>query len=234
MFESGKLKNDQAYKWHYFVPNLLKNGDVVIDIGANLGYFSGIFADATAPDGKVFSVEPIAPFRKQLSKLLKKYKNIEIIPFALGDENKKNVVLGVPQKFRDTGYLRHGLTTLLHGGKDVADGKFSFDAELKKANEVFQDFEKMDYIKCDIEGYETVVFGNLKELLIRHKPLVQLETWGEQLPVMLAFFKDLEFEAFKLVGDKLVPLSDIPEEKWADSDCLFVPGERKERILAFL
>ena len=34
---------------------------------------------------------------------------------------------------------------------------------------------KLDYIKCDIEGYEWVVFQALKPALIKYLPIVQIE-----------------------------------------------------------
>jgi SAM-dependent methyltransferase len=85
-FRTGLLKGNPLYKYPYFIPQLVETGDYVLDIGANLGYFTTLFARLVGPKGKVFAVEPVEPVLKVLGWNTRGYKNIEIVPFALGDE----------------------------------------------------------------------------------------------------------------------------------------------------
>jgi len=232
-FRLGILKNNPSYKWHYFVQSLLKDGDHIIDIGSNLGYFTTQFAEKVKNGGHLYCVEPVQPFQKQLKKIIGNKPNVTLLPYALGEENDKKVTLGIPAEFQKLGYLRHGTTTLLHGG-NMADGQYSFEATMKKGSELFANLQKLDYIKCDIEGYETVVFSEMKNIIEKYRPMVQLETWGEQLMTMYDFFKSLDFEAFYLENGKLKPLENKMQSLWGDSDILFVPSSKKERITAFL
>jgi len=39
---------------------------------------------------------------------------------------------------------------------------------------------RVDFVKCDVEGYEQYVFENMKETIMKHRPLVQSELGGEQ------------------------------------------------------
>jgi FkbM family methyltransferase len=232
-FRLGLLKSTPSYKWHYFVQTLLKEGDYIVDIGANLGYFTLQFAEKVKNSGHLYCVEPVQPFQKQLKKLIAKRPNVTLLPFALGEENDRKVTLGIPSQFQKLGYLRHGTTTLLHGG-NRADGKYSFEATMKKGSDLFAHLPKLDYIKCDIEGYETVVFPEMQTVIEKYRPLVQLETWGEQLMTMYNFFKGLGFAAFYLDGGKLKPLESKEQKQWGDSDILFVPKTKEERIAAFV
>lgn len=232
-FKAGLLKNNPSYKWHYFVQLLVKDGDHIIDIGSNLGYFTSQFSKKVTTSGHLYCVEPVEPFQKQLKKIITGKPNVSLLPYALGEENDKKVTLGIPSEFQKLGYLRHGTTTLLHGGNQ-ADGKYSFEATMKKGSELFNDLPKLDYIKCDIEGYETVVFPEMKNIIEKYQPLIQLETWGEQLMTMYTFFKDLQYEAFYLEAEKLKPLESKQQSLWADSDILFVPAAKNERIKPFL
>ena len=232
-FQAGLLKNNPSYKWHYFVQRLLKSGDTVIDIGTNLGYFTTQFAEKVKAGGHLYCVEPVQPFQKQLKKLITGKPNVTLLPYALGEENDKKVTLGIPTEFQKLGYLRHGTTTLLHNSNS-ADGKHSFEATMKKGSELFANLSKLDYIKCDIEGYETVVFPEMKSVIEKYQPIVQLETWGEQLMTMHDFFKGLGFAAFYLEKEKLYPLQSKPQARWGESDILFVPCSKQERIAPFL
>lgn len=232
-FRLGLLKNKPSYKWHYFVQQLLEDGDIIIDIGSNLGYFTTQFAGKVKYGGHLYCVEPVQPFQKQLKKLIIGKANITLLPYALGEENDKEVTLGIPSQFQKLGYLRHGTTTLLHGGNS-ADDKYSFQATMKKGSDLFAALPKLDYIKCDIEGYETVVFPEMRSILEKHQPLVQLETWGEQLMTMYRFFKDLNYQAFYLNTNILKPLEGKPQNRWGESDILFVPSGKMNRITSYL
>ena len=232
-FKLGLLKNNPSYKWHYFVRDFLREGDHIIDIGSNLGYFTVQLAEKVKTRGHLYCVEPVQPFQKQLRKLIDTKLNVTLLPYALGEENDKIVTLGIPTEFQKLGYLRHGTTTLLHGG-NRADGKYSFEATMKKGSELFNDLPKLDYIKCDIEGYETVVFPEMRNVLQKYQPLVQLETWGVQLMTMYNFFKSLGYKAFYLADQKLHALENKPQDRWGESDILFVPPTKHDRISAFL
>ena len=232
-FKLGLLKNNPSYKWHYFVQSFLKEGDHIVDIGSNLGYFTTQFAEKVKNGGHLYCVEPVQPFQNQLKKLITGKANVTLLPYALGEEADKKVTLGIPTEFQKLGYLRHGTTTLLHGG-NRADGTYSFEATMKKGSDLFNDLPKLDYIKCDIEGYETVVFPEMQNIIEKYQPIVQLETWGVQLMAMYDFFKDLGFQAFYLENNQLFPLEGKPQQRWGESDILFVPAAKKERIAPFL
>jgi FkbM family methyltransferase len=232
-YKSGTLKFDEKYKWHYFVKKIVAPTDTVIDIGANLGYFSYVFSNIINDNGKLYSVEPVKPYRELLEGLLPKKSNITIYPFALGNSNEGPVKLGMPPFLQKLQYLRHGTVTILKD-ENISINQLIFEADIRKGSEVFCHLQKLDYIKCDIEGYETVVFPEIKAVLEKHQPIVQLETWGEQLPVMLAFFKELGYAAYNLNKNKLTCCDKLPLEKVASSDILFVPPSRKMRVEKYM
>jgi len=222
VYRIGWLRSNPEYRWHYFVPRLIRPGDVVIDIGANLGYFSAIFCKAAGAKGRVYSVEPIKPFVRQLKKTLRHETNSVILDFALGDKNVDSIVLGVPDRFRKIGYLRHGLPSVLSGDA-VADNKYAFGSSLRKASEVFADLERIDYVKCDIEGYEPVVFEDMKAVFAKHRPLVQVETWGDNFFKTLAIMTAIGFQPYKLSDEnRLEPMVRDPEWELPQGDILFV------------
>src|SRR5215510_491619 len=92
-FRNGWLKNNRSYDTHYFVKNLVRTGDTVLDIGANLGYYSVEFARLVKQTGKVYSVEPIELYRKVLSANVASLPQVKIFPYALG-ENEGVIKMG--------------------------------------------------------------------------------------------------------------------------------------------
>ena len=232
-YKTGMLRGNEAYKWHYFVQKLVAPTDTIIDIGANLGYFSIIFSKIINSQGSLYSVEPVKPYRELLLKALPDNKNITVYPFALGNKNEGPVKLGMPPLLQHLQYLRHGTVTILEEDK-ISSNQLIFECDIKKGSEVFANLPKLDYIKCDIEGYETVVFPELKPVLQKHLPIVQLETWGEQLPVMLAYFKDLGYAAYQLQEENLVNCATLSLDEIAGSDVLFVPQSKLERVCKFI
>lgn len=232
-YKAGMLKNNKTYAWHHFVKNLIQPDDTIIDIGANLGYFTFIFAQLLNNSGHLYCVEPVDPYRRQLKKVIAGKNNITLLPFALGNEDKDSITLGMPSAFANLGYLKHGVVTVETNDRAIA-GNFTFTSALKRGSEVFKQLEKIDYIKCDIEGYETVVLQEMKPLLQKHEPIVQLETWGEQLPVMLNYFMSIGFEAYNLENGKLLNCKSLRLEKINTSDVLFVPSSKMKRIASYI
>ncbi|HRI19449.1 MAG TPA: FkbM family methyltransferase [Panacibacter sp.] len=228
-YKTGFLKGNEKYKWHYFVQELIEPGDTIIDIGANLGYFSIIFSKIINEKGSLYSIEPVKPYRQLLKKILPKKPNITVCPFALGNSNEGPVKLGMPPLLQHLQYLRHGTVTILTDDK-ISSEQLVFESDIKKGSEVFAGLAKIDYIKCDIEGYETVVFPEIENLLRKHQPLVQLETWGEQLPVMITFFKELGYKPYHLQNKRLVSSDTLPPDELGSSDILFVPERRLKKI----
>src|ERR1051325_5275956 len=65
---------------------IIKKGDYVLDIGANIGFYSEIMSELVGDTGKVFCFEPDNLNYKYLAKNIKGKKNIELIKKAVAEE----------------------------------------------------------------------------------------------------------------------------------------------------
>jgi FkbM family methyltransferase len=201
-YTTGLLKGNRNYSLHYFVKRFIRKGDVIIDIGANLGYYSILFAKWTGTEGKVYSVEPIRIYNKIFNEKAKKFRNIQLYPYALGLEEKTIELVSSPA----FDYLNTGLPHVYNSAKDgsIETQKFRFEAQMKIPSVLFKDVEKIDYIKCDIEGFEYIVLSDMKEIIRRCKPKVQVEVWSENEAQILRLFNDLGYLPYKLYKNRLV------------------------------
>ena len=219
-YRLGLLKNNPEYAFHYYVRKLIKPQDTVIDIGANLGYYSRIFAELTKNGGKLISIEPVLPFYKILKKSVQQYQHCTAYNYALGKEEKQ-VVLTIPGNY---GYIRTGLASVTEPSA-TNETDFSFPAEMKKASDFIGQFSPIHYIKCDIEGYESVVIPEIRAVLEQHQPLLQIETSGENKIMIEKMMHELGYSCYSLYQGKLV--KDLADNLHY-GDYLFVHESKKD------
>lgn len=172
LYFSGLLKISKRFKMHYFVSKLIRKGDMIIDIGANLGYYTKIFSRATGIEGIVWAVEPVPLYREILKKNTAGASNIIILPYALGEKESVEY-MGIPGNEP----YRHGLTRIITDAEK--DEKNSLRVEVKTPSAIFGNLDKVDYIKCDIEGYENRVIPGFIDIIRHFRPVMQIEVEPE-------------------------------------------------------
>jgi FkbM family methyltransferase len=208
-YRMGLLKYNPTYSYHYFVKHLINKGDIIIDIGANLGYYTFLFSRWTGNLGKVLAVEPVVIYNEVFNEKAKKYSNITLYSCALGAEEKPVELVSSPQ----TEFLNTGLPHIYdseHDGK-IESQKFRFEAQMKRPSVLFKDLDRIDYIKCDVEGFEYIVLSDMKEIIGKRKPKVQVEISPDNEEKLIDLFDGLGYTPYKLYRYQLVPLSEIDQ-----------------------
>lgn len=207
-YRLGLLRDDPEYACHYYVRRFVERGDTVIDIGANLGYYTVLFARWTGPEGQVYSVEPVPLFREVLRRNARSFSQVEVVPYALGNESA-TVQMGVPEAAAPH---RHGMTRIL-----PSEEQATFEAEVRPPISVFGDLARLDYVKCDIEGHEGTVLPAMTALLREHRPTVQVEVADDNRRSIYQMMEELGYRAYFVEGDELVEIqapTDSTEGDW--------------------
>jgi len=218
LYRLGFLKFNPKFAYHYYAKKLIHKGDTVIDIGANLGYFSILFARWVGKEGKVYSVEPVSLYNKIFEERARKYRNITLFPYALGNEEKDVELVSVVA----SGYLRTGRSHIYNAEREGDHNKYGFriQSQMKMASELFKNIPKINYIKIDIEGDELVVLSDMKELINKHKPIIQVEMNDHRVADLL---HQLGYSAYKLVNKK--KMVKVEAEMELEGDGLFLITE---------
>jgi len=226
MYKLGVLKLSSTFDHHYFVKKLIKKGNTVIDIGANLGYYSVLFAELVGDNGSVFSVEPVEPYREVLKRNIRKYSNVNIIPYALGKDKIEEVKMGIPLGNR---YFSHGRTQIMD---TEFDSEYVFRTTIMNPVDVFDSLNNLDYIKCDIEGYEGVVIPEMMSIISKYLPVIQIETSGDTKNEISDLLSTLGYSVYNLVNSKLCREDENQIE--SVGDIFFIPEARKNEMPAAL
>ena len=222
----GFLKGKRNFYCHYIVRKFVHEGDYVIDLGANLGYYSYIFSKLVGKSGKVHSIEPVGLFRDVLSRNLRKRTNVEIIPYAIGETDNEKIKMGVPVT---SAYFSHGRTHVLTEEENCS---MTFDATVMRPDSIFKNLSKLNYIKCDIEGYEGIAIPLFREILIKFKPVLQIEIDSKNKAGLFTFLKSLGYLAYEVNGEKLFSIAgpEVPTY----SDVIFIDKNQTARYNEFI
>jgi FkbM family methyltransferase len=156
------VKRGQGYesKFRDAILALAREGDCVWDVGANIGYYSRLFAERVGQRGQVLAFEPDPRVLARLEQSVRILGNVTIVPVALADRD------GV-MRFRQ-GLDAVGATgQLIDGDRASAEAWIQVSA-LRGDSAVARGMAAPpNVVKIDVEGFEAEVLRGLGALLER-------------------------------------------------------------------
>lgn len=212
----------QQYPELFFLEKLVRPGFVCLDIGANLGYYSVALSKLVGAQGQVLAVEPIPDFQAiwKDNVRLSGFANLTLLPYALGGENS-TVQMGTPER---NGLLHHGMTKVAASNPHEHYAR-TYEVPMRVPDELFAHLPRLDFVKCDVEGFEYEVFRHMQETLRRFRPLIQTELNGlENRRAVAGLLAELGYKPFVLSERlELVPCSPAQLESAVTADFYFQP-----------
>ncbi len=176
-------------------------GNVVIDVGTNIGSSLLQFAKKIGSKGRVYGFEP-DPFnyKKCLKNVsLNKFQNIEISNIGLGNESGKFSLIV------DTESNRGGNRISF----DKKTNKATTQIEVRKLDDWVssKNIERVDLIKIDVEGFELKVLQGGRNLIEQFKPKLFIEiddnnlrAVGDSAKKLISFLEDLNYKSINAVS----------------------------------
>ncbi len=234
-------KNIHALLWAYRlrtgkldVPEIediskyLKKDSICFDVGANAGSWSCGLAK-WIPDGHIYAFEALPYHAEVLSKTLKilGQKKITIINKAVAAEKNHSVQI-IRQDSEGT--VLKGKNHIAVSGEGAQE---MFSIETITLDSFWQEIgeKQIDFIKCDVEGFELFVLRGATELIKRCRPVFFNELnaeWCERYDYttddIFCFFQERNYTPFYL--DAQLGMIAVDVEKHINRDILFVPEEK--------
>lgn len=161
----------------------IKKGDVIVNVGANIGYYTVLLADKVGPSGKVYAFEPDS-------------KNFEILKKNIEINKLSNVIL-----VKAALSSQKGVKKLYKSSDNYGDHRMFGKEKKRESEEVktlkLDDFlknkeKKVDFLKIDTQGWEPAVFDGAKEIIKKDKPVIFFEYSPES------------YKSAKLDGDRMI------------------------------
>ncbi|MFI6287328.1 FkbM family methyltransferase [Streptomyces sp. NPDC051018] len=165
---------------------VVRPGDVCLDVGSEYGLYTYSLAALTGPYGTVHSFEPLpGPSRVvAVGSLLLSSGNVRHHQLALGREPGPGT-MSLPLRRRLPVHGRAFLTTGAEGlgpNEEFAAARpVPVDVATIDGRAAAGCFDRVDFIKADVEGAEPAVLAGAEEVLKRDRPTLLLEIEARHL-----------------------------------------------------
>ena len=197
----GGYETNELLAFH----RLIRQGDVCVDVGGNVGIFSLNFAKCCKNEGKVYVIEPIRKNQLviELAAIVNGIDNIQIFPFALSDRDGE-VVLEIPSIDGAYAYIKNSDQTGSVANLTVRC--LPLDVFVNEQN-----IMRIDILKIDVEGAEMLVLEGGKAILsdpVRRPRVVMVELvdeflnrYGSNVSDVLSMMGSLGYQPFYAHGN---------------------------------
>ncbi len=167
-------------------------GDVFVDIGANVGYFTRMASKLVGMCGEVHAFDPMPAAYSLLSLNIADLPNVRIYPLALAD------------------YCGEAEFSVRRQGDESSLGRSGLSREIVRVqvstlDKILAHADRVSFVKIDVEGYELSVLRGASQILSQHKPLVCFEYLPSNTNRLKASMRDFE-DFFSAYGYCLSPV----------------------------
>jgi FkbM family methyltransferase len=149
------------------VKSIVKPGMKILDIGANIGYFTNILAKQIGSTGKIYAFEPVSRYREQVQWHVNANNftdTVKIFPFGLSDKATK---------------LKMGMdntSASLHWTPKTPPENYE-EIELQRLDDIIEKekISNIDFIKIDVDGHEPFFINGATEFFKHNSPIILIE-----------------------------------------------------------
>jgi FkbM family methyltransferase len=208
-FGRYEIEKNETLFWQ----NIVCGNNTVLDIGANIGYYTLMAAARISDESRVYGFEPVSDtYRKLLENIkINDFKNIISENLAVSNENGEIELFVADEK--STGSSSIALHVNFSGSKEKVK-TIKIDDYLSQKS-----IKKVDLVKIDVEGCEPWVIEGMKETMRNLKPVIMIEVLDERLNTvnsskeqLFELFSENNYSAYEIAGALTLSKIDSPKE----------------------
>ena len=213
----------------------IQKGDIVIDVGAHIGYHTLIFAKLVGKEGRVYAFEA-------------NYENFKILQKNVRENNFENVIC-------ENKIISDKVGKVEMFSLDSSTANRLFDEGNNKKTEVesisldqyFKEkLEKVDFVKLDIQGAEPLAVKGMEKIMDRNPKMKILQEWwpdgikklGNDPEKYLIELEDLNYKIIEIddVHQKLIKttskelMSKYPNKQIQDINLFCTKDDKKYNL----
>ena len=145
---------------------ILRQNDVFLDVGANIGYFTALAARLVGPEGRVIAWEPMDKNVQLIYATAWEngFANVTVYPFAASSDVRLVPMTSSP--LSSNAGIRRG---------EIGSQRTRVIAQTQRLDDHLAQLDRLDVIKFDIEGHESHAWKGAASILARHRPHVLTE-----------------------------------------------------------
>ncbi|MBC7695272.1 MAG: FkbM family methyltransferase [Burkholderiales bacterium] len=208
----------EAFNFDFYEPKdseiiyrLVKDGDTIFDIGANIGWYS-IHLARKLNKSKIYAFEPIPATFNQLEQNINLNKCENIIPnnIALTDRKQRLSFYYSPKN------------TVASSSRNIMENADAalVECDANTIDEFISEHKitSLDFIKCDVEGAEYFVYKGGMKVFEKYKPIIfteMLRKWASKFDYhpndIINLFSTIGYKCFLINNNILSEIKEITE-----------------------
>lgn len=163
------------FEYLELMSDFIKKGDVVLDIGANIGNHSLYYADILGAQVHAFEGNP------------------DVFPMLEENVSNSNVKIHKTLLGKEKGYAEisqeheHNI-----GGTSFKTADTGFP--VRTLDSFVDEIKRIDFIKIDVEGFEALVLQGGGNIIMKNKPLIAVEILPDKYDEVIEILKNMGYE----------------------------------------
>lgn len=191
------------------VRRLVREGDVALDVGANVGLYTRALSERVGPGGRVLAVEPIPETFATLRYCVEQLGlgNVSLFECAVSSEPGE-ATMEVPEW--TSGGLNFYRSRIV-GGAEQHEGALVRKVRVRTLDEIARGAGRVGFVKCDVEGHELPAILGARQLIERDRPSLMIELSsdpndpGSDTAKLDAILSGLGYRSYFYDGRSLAP-----------------------------
>ncbi len=210
------------------VLSLLRGGDIVIDVGANIGYYALVAARCLGKlgGGIVYAFEPGQSAFAALQQMAKQQPGIVPEEIALSNVDGEHL------------FTEEQSSNLSHLASSDADANCGYFVKVRRLDDWFLQHAvaKLDLLKIDTEGNDYNVLCGAVDCIRRFSPIIEFEAFQlEEVAKVhtLLINEDNSYKIYRVYNDYPTSLLQL-QKPHATHNYFAIPQSRRGRLPEFL